>query len=59
MNDLINYHFAKIKGAMENFGIITFRTTTLLYNEKESSSEMQEQVATVIGKDELFAFHCN
>ncbi|XP_017487969.1 PREDICTED: endoplasmic reticulum aminopeptidase 2-like [Rhagoletis zephyria] len=35
-------------GAMENWGIITFRTTTLLYNERESSSEMQEQVATVI-----------
>lgn len=37
-------------GAMENWGIITFRTTTLLYNELESSSEMQEQVATVICK---------
>lgn len=35
-------------GAMENWGIITFRTTTLLYNERESSSEMQEQIATVI-----------
>ena len=44
-------------GAMENWGIITFRTTTLLYNERESSSEMQEQVATVICKwKKLFCF---
>lgn len=43
-------------GAMENWGIITFRTSTLLYNEKESSLEAQEQVAIVVGKQEKSFF---
>ena len=36
-------------GAMENWGIITFRTTMFLYNDNESSVETQEQVAVVVG----------
>lgn len=36
-------------GAMENWGLITFRMTTLLYNKEESSSEVKEQVAIVVG----------
>ena len=38
-------------GAMENWGLITFRTTTILYNEAESSSNIQEQVAVVISHE--------
>jgi len=37
-------------GAMENWGLITFRTTMFMYNVNESSSEAQEQVAIVVGK---------
>lgn len=37
-------------GAMENWGIITFRTSTFLYNPDESSLEIQEQVAIVVGE---------
>lgn len=37
-------------GAMENWGIIMFRMTTLLFNEKESSTEAKEQIAVVICK---------
>lgn len=40
-------------GAMENWGLITFRLTALLYSEKESSIEIQEQVAVVVGKYSL------
>lgn len=36
---------------MENWGLITFRTTTILFNEEESSSEVQEQVAIVISHE--------
>ena len=38
-------------GAMENWGLITFRTTMILYNDAESSSDFQEQVATVISHE--------
>lgn len=38
-------------GAMENWGLITFRTTMILFNEAESSSDFQEQVATVISHE--------
>ena len=38
-------------GAMENWGLMTFRTTMILYNEAESSSQSQEQVATVISHE--------
>jgi aminopeptidase N len=36
-------------GAMENWGLVTFRTTMFLFNINESSSEAQEQVAIVVG----------
>lgn len=38
-------------GAMENWGLITFRTTMILFNEAESSSEFQETVAIVISHE--------
>lgn len=38
-------------GAMENWGLITFRTTLVLYNEKDSGVEAKEQVATVISHE--------
>lgn len=38
-------------GAMENWGLITFRMTTILFNPEESSSESQEHVATVIAHE--------
>ncbi|RWS08189.1 Aminopeptidase N precursor-like protein [Dinothrombium tinctorium] len=38
-------------GAMENWGLITFRTTAILFNEETSGSEIQEQVAIVISHE--------
>ena len=38
-------------GAMENWGLITFRTTMILYRDDESSSEFQENVAVVISHE--------
>lgn len=38
-------------GAMENWGLITFRMTTILYNPRETSTESQEHVATVIAHE--------
>ncbi|XP_054706641.1 endoplasmic reticulum aminopeptidase 1-like [Uloborus diversus] len=38
-------------GAMENWGLVTFRMTTILYNPSETSSESQEHVATVIAHE--------
>jgi len=50
-----NYLFYTINttlaGAMENWGLITFRTTMVLFNEAESSNEVQEQVAIVISHE--------
>ncbi len=38
-------------GAMENWGLITFRETALLYDEKSASSINQQYVATVIAHE--------
>ncbi|XP_015918798.1 glutamyl aminopeptidase [Parasteatoda tepidariorum] len=38
-------------GAMENWGLVTFRMTTILYNPMETSSESKEHVATVIAHE--------
>ncbi|KAF8776973.1 Glutamyl aminopeptidase like protein [Argiope bruennichi] len=38
-------------GAMENWGLVTFRMTTVLYNSMETSSESKEHVATVIAHE--------
>jgi len=38
-------------GAMENWGLITFRETALLYNEKEASSINKQYVAIVIAHE--------
>ena len=55
-------------GAMENWGLITFRTTMFLFNDNESSIEAQEQVAIVVGQSlritskinwVLMGFHLN
>ncbi|XP_038123328.1 glutamyl aminopeptidase isoform X2 [Cyprinodon tularosa] len=38
-------------GAMENWGLITYRETNLLYDEKESSSSNKQRVASVIAHE--------
>ncbi|KAM7404162.1 hypothetical protein PAMA_004546 [Pampus argenteus] len=38
-------------GAMENWGLITYRETNLLYDENESSSSNKQQVASVIAHE--------
>uniref|UniRef100_A0AAY5EE32 Aminopeptidase n=1 Tax=Electrophorus electricus TaxID=8005 RepID=A0AAY5EE32_ELEEL len=38
-------------GAMENWGLITYRETNLLYDEKESSSYNKQNVASVISHE--------
>ncbi|XP_030626829.1 glutamyl aminopeptidase isoform X2 [Chanos chanos] len=38
-------------GAMENWGLITYRETNLLYDEKESSSDNKQRVASVISHE--------
>jgi len=38
-------------GAMEHWGLITYRETNLLYDEKESSSSNQQRVATVVSHE--------
>lgn len=35
-------------GAMENWGLITYRETAVLYDEKDSSASAQQRVASVI-----------
>lgn len=38
-------------GAMENWGLITYRESNLLYDEKESSSYNKQRVASVIAHE--------
>merc|ERR1719277_2439646 len=38
-------------GAMENWGLITYRETSLLYDELESSSSNLERVSTVVSHE--------
>lgn len=38
-------------GAMENWGLVTFRTTLILFNEKHSNSEVQEDIDIVISHE--------
>ncbi|ODQ67184.1 hypothetical protein NADFUDRAFT_81746 [Nadsonia fulvescens var. elongata DSM 6958] len=38
-------------GAMENWGLITYRTTALLFNEEKSSSEYKKRVAYVVAHE--------
>ncbi|XP_031564452.1 glutamyl aminopeptidase-like [Actinia tenebrosa] len=38
-------------GAMENWGLITYRSTSLLYDEKESSDSNKQWVATVVAHE--------
>ena len=38
-------------GAMENWGLITYRMTSLLYDEKESSNANKQWVAIVIAHE--------
>ncbi|KAG1685462.1 Glutamyl aminopeptidase [Nymphon striatum] len=40
-----------VSGAMEHWGLITYRETNLLFNEKESSSVNKQRVATVISHE--------
>lgn len=38
-------------GAMENWGLITYRETNLLYDENQSSSYNKQRVASVIAHE--------
>lgn len=38
-------------GAMENWGLVTYRTVILLYDEKTSSASSKQQIAYVIGHE--------
>ncbi|TNN32735.1 Aminopeptidase Ey [Liparis tanakae] len=38
-------------GAMENWGLITYRETALLYDEKFSSNSNKQRIATIIGHE--------
>lgn len=38
-------------GAMENWGLITYRETALLYDDKFSSSSNKERIASIIGHE--------
>ncbi len=38
-------------GAMENWGLITYRETALLYDEAFSSNSNKERIATIIGHE--------
>jgi glutamyl aminopeptidase len=40
-----------VSGAMEHWGLITYRETNLLYDERESSSANQQRVATVVSHE--------
>ena len=40
-----------VSGAMEHWGLITYRETNLLFDERESSSGNQQRVATVISHE--------
>ncbi|KAK6629881.1 hypothetical protein RUM43_003702 [Polyplax serrata] len=40
-----------VSGAMENWGLITFRETGLLFNEKENSAANKQRVATVVSHE--------
>lgn len=40
-----------VSGAMEHWGLITYRETNLLFDERESSSSNQQRVATVISHE--------
>lgn len=38
-------------GAMENWGLITYRETAILYNQNESSALAQQRVAIVVAHE--------
>jgi aminopeptidase 2 len=38
-------------GAMENWGLVTYRTLNLLYDEQKSSSKAKQQVAYVVNHE--------
>lgn len=40
-----------VSGAMEHWGLVTFRETALLYNPRESSTSNQKRVATVVAHE--------
>ena len=40
-----------VSGAMEHWGLVTFRETALLFNPDESSTSNQKRVATVVAHE--------
>lgn len=48
-------------GAMENWGLITYRETALLYDEEFSSNSNKERIATIIAHElaHMVRFQCH
>lgn len=48
-------HCSQSHGAMENWGLITYRTTALLFDEKQSAASYKIRVAYVVahGKSQI------
>lgn len=40
-----------VSGAMENWGLITFRETNILFDPEEASSSNKQRVATVVAHE--------
>lgn len=40
-----------VSGAMENWGLVTFRETALLFNDNENSASNKQRVATVVSHE--------
>ena len=40
-----------VSGAMEHWGLITYRETNLLYDSRESSSKNKQRVASVVSHE--------
>lgn len=40
-----------VSGAMEHWGLVTYRETALLYSEEMSSSQNKQRVATVVSHE--------
>ena len=43
--------FCKCTGAMENWGLVTYRETALLIDESNSSTATKQRVALVVGHE--------
>lgn len=51
MNNVTKYKCQLLTGAMEHWGLVTFRETALLYDSGNSSTANKQRVATVIAHE--------